>query len=88
MKSAYFSLKGSIVQMLLCQKYMQNHTLSTTTVSPPPLPRLKKKEQKVALFLLCNVLITVSNKVAFECYLIRLKGLNRLFYSFIDMLSS
>lgn len=83
MKSAYFSLKGSIVQMLLCQKYMQNHTLSTTTVSPPPFPA-----QKVALFLLCNVLITVSNKVAFECYLIRLKGLNRLFYSFIDMLSS
>lgn len=45
MKSAYFSLKGSIVQMLLCQKYMQNHTLSTTTVPPPPSP-LKKEGTK------------------------------------------
>lgn len=30
--------------MLLCQKYMQNHTLSATTV-PPPSP-LKKEGKK------------------------------------------
>lgn len=44
-KSAYLCLKGSIVQMLLCQKCMQNHTLSTTTVRGPP-PPLKQKGEK------------------------------------------